>query len=162
MPLPLAVPGQPDVTKMRWQMKIHLGVTFIAIAYLIFAQALAAEQIVVYHSVKDFVAESAAERFEKETGIRVRLVPESAQVDGEGLSDRLLAEANWPSADVLWASDPLSAIILKSKGLSAPYESPNTKNLPKVYSDPEHHWTGFPAGAVVILYNQNLLSDPEE
>ena len=142
---------------MRWQMKIQLHVAFIAIAY-----PLAAEQIVVYHSVKDFVAESAAERFEKETGIQVRLVPDNGPAEGKGLSDRLLAEANRPSADVLWARDPLSAIILKSKGLSAPYESPNIKNLPKVYSDPEHHWTGFPAGAVVILYNQNLLSDPEE
>jgi len=37
MPLLLAAPGQPDVTKMRWQMKIQLRVAFIAIAYLIFA-----------------------------------------------------------------------------------------------------------------------------
>jgi ABC-type Fe3+ transport system substrate-binding protein len=41
---------------MRWQMEIQLCVTFIAIAYLIFAQVLAAEQIVVYHSVDDLYA----------------------------------------------------------------------------------------------------------
>jgi iron(III) transport system substrate-binding protein len=142
-------------------MKIQLRVIFIAIAYLFFAHALAAEQIVVCYSVRDSVAKSAAVLFEKETGIQLRLVPENGQAEVEGLSDRLIAEASRPSADLLWAGDPLSAIILKSKGLSARYESPSTKNLQKGYGDPEHHWTGFPGAAVVILYNKNLLSDPD-
>jgi iron(III) transport system substrate-binding protein len=108
------------------------------------------------------VARSAAERFEKETGIPVRLVPENRQAEGTELSDRLIAEKSGPRADVLWTDDPVDAIILKSKGLSASYESPNTKNLPKLYSDPEHHWAGFLARALIILYNKNILSDPEE
>jgi hypothetical protein len=55
-------------------MKIQLRVVFIAIAYLFFAHALAAEQIVVCYSVRDSVAKSAAVLFEKETGIQLRLV----------------------------------------------------------------------------------------
>jgi iron(III) transport system substrate-binding protein len=35
------------------------------------------------------------------------------------------------------------------------------KNVPDLYRDPEHHWTGFPANARVIIYNRNLLADPE-
>src|SRR5260370_42379193 len=109
---------------MGCQIKIQLHVALIAIAFLSNDHALAAEQVVGYHSVNDVVARFVAERFEKETGIRVRLVPENGQAEGEELSDRLIAEDSRPSADVLWARDPLSATILKSKGLSAPYESP--------------------------------------
>jgi iron(III) transport system substrate-binding protein len=73
----------------------------------------------------------------------------------------LIGEKNRPCADVFWADDPVGVVILKSKGLSAPYESPNAKNLSILCSDPDHHWTGFPARAVVILYNKDLLSDPD-
>ncbi|MGA8656382.1 MAG: extracellular solute-binding protein, partial [Chthoniobacterales bacterium] len=58
--------------------------------------------------------------------------------------------------------DPVAAVILKSEGLSAPYESPNAKTLPGLYRDPEHHWTGFPARTRVIIYNKNLITDPED
>jgi len=143
-------------------MKIQLPVSFIAIAFLFYAHALGAEQVVVYRSVKDLVARSVAERFEKETGIPVRLVPENRQAEGEELSDRLIAERDRPRADVFWTNDPVGAVILKSKGLSAPYESPNAKNLSKLCNDSEHHWTGFPDRAVIILYNKNVFSDPEE
>ena len=68
---------------MRWQMKIQLPVAFIAIAFLFVARALAAAQIVVYHAVRDSVAKSAAERFEKETRIHVHLVPENGEAEGE-------------------------------------------------------------------------------
>src|SRR5258708_5670414 len=142
-------------------MKIQLRVSFIAITFLFYARALGAEQVVVYRSVKDLAARSVAERFEKETGILVLLVPENREAEGEELSDRLIAEGGNSHADVFWVGDPLSAVILKSKGLSVSYESPNMKNLPKLYGDPEHHWTGFPASAAVILYNKNLLSDPD-
>ncbi len=142
-------------------MRIRLRVSFIAIALQWCAHGLGAEEVVVYCSVNDLLARAVAERFEKETGIPVRLVPESRQPEGGGLSDHLIAERNRPQADVLWSNDPVSAVMLKSERLSAPYESPNAKNLPKLYSDPEHHWTGFPARAVAILYNKDLLSDPD-
>ncbi len=143
-------------------MRIQLRVSFIAIAFLSYAHALGAEQVVVYRSVKDLVARSVAERFEKETGVSVRLAPENSQADGEELTNRLTAEKSRPQADVLWTDDPVSAVALKSKGLSVPYEPPNTKNLSKLYSDPEHHWAGFPTRAVIILYNRDLFTDPEE
>jgi iron(III) transport system substrate-binding protein len=143
-------------------MRIRLRVTFIAIAFLSYAHALGTEQVVVYRSVKDLVARPVAERFEKETGIPVRVVPEDRQLDGAELSDRLIAERNRPAADVFWTNDPVGAVILKSKGLSAPYESPNAKNLSKLYKDPEHHWIGFPVRTLIILYNKNVFRNPEE
>src|SRR5712671_210174 len=142
-------------------MKIKLRVSLIAIAFVCYSHALSAQEVVVYRSVRDLEARPVAVRFEKETGVRVRLVPENRQAEGGELPDHFITEKSRPQADVLWTDDPVSAVNVKSKGLSAPYESPNTKSLSKLYSDPEHHWTGFPARAVVILYNKNLLSDPD-
>ena len=143
-------------------MRIRLRVSFIAIALQWYAHGLGAAEVVVYHSVKDLLARSVAERFEKETGIAIRLEPEDRQAEGTELSDRLIGKKNRPCADVCWADDPVGAVILKSKGLAAPYEPPNTKSLSKLYSDPEHHWTGFPSRAVIILYNRDLFGDSEE
>jgi iron(III) transport system substrate-binding protein len=141
--------------------KARLNVSCAAIAFLCLTPALGAEQVVVYSSVKNAVARFIAERFEREVGTAVRLVPDNHQAQGQELSDRLFVERNRPRADVLWSNDPVSAVILKSEGLSTPYESPNAENLAKLYSDPEHHWTGFPAHALIIIYNKNLLSDSD-
>ncbi len=143
-------------------MRIRPCVSFIAIALQLYAHGLGAEEVVVYRSVNDLLARSVAERFEKETGIALRLAPENRQAEGTELSDRLIGEKNRLRADVLWSNDPMSAVVVKCKGLSMPYEPPNTKSLSKIYSDPEHHWAGFPARAVIILYNLELIGDPEE
>jgi len=60
-------------------MQIRLRVSFVAIAFLSYAHTLGAEEVVVYRSVNDLLARSVTERFEKETGIPVRLVAESRQ-----------------------------------------------------------------------------------
>jgi iron(III) transport system substrate-binding protein len=143
-------------------MRIRLCVSCSAIALQWYAHGLGAEEVVVYRTVNDLPARSVVERFEKETGIALRLVPDNSQAEVTELSDRLIGEKNQPRADVLWSDDPVSAVVVKSKGLSTPYEPPNTKSLSKLYSDPEHHWVGFPARAVVILYNRDLFGDPEE
>ncbi len=73
-------------------MRIRLSVSFIAIALQWYAHGLGAEEVVVYHSVNDLLARSVAERFEKQTGIAVRLVPADRQAEGTELPDRLIGE----------------------------------------------------------------------
>jgi iron(III) transport system substrate-binding protein len=139
----------------------HLRVSCAAIGFLFFAHALGAGQVVVYCSIKEGIGRPVAEHFEKETNTSVKLVPGKGRATSKELVARLIAEKNRSRADVFWCCDPAGAIILKSRGLSAPYESLNAKNVPDLYSDPEHHWTGFAANARVIIYNKNLLTDPE-
>jgi iron(III) transport system substrate-binding protein len=90
------------------------------------------------------------------------LLPASARATSEELFTCLIRDKKHSRADVFWSADPVAAMILKSKGLSVPYESPNAKEVPALYSDPEHYWVGFPAHARVIIYNKNLLADPED
>jgi iron(III) transport system substrate-binding protein len=118
--------------------------------------------VVVYTSVDDVFARPVAEHFEKETGIQVKLVPDTEETKSTGLVNRLIAEKARPQADVFWSGDPGRAALLKAKGVSAPYQSPQAEGLPKLYSDPGGHWTGFSARAKVLIYNKNLVKEGQE
>ncbi len=109
--------------------------------------------VVVYTSVDDVYARPIAEGFEKETGIQVKLVPDTEETKSTGLLNRLIAEKERPQADVFWSGDPVRAAILKKHGLAAPYRSPAAEGLPTEFSDSEHHATGFSTRARILLVN---------
>src|SRR5215208_6082989 len=92
-------------------------------------------EVVVYTSVDDVFARPVAQHFEQETGTTVRLVPDTEETKSTGLVNRLIAEKERPQADVFWSGDPVRAAVLKAKGVSAAYQSPQAKDLPKLYSD---------------------------
>jgi iron(III) transport system substrate-binding protein len=121
--------------------------------------AAAQRQVVVYTSVDDVFARPVAEQFTRNTGIEVRLVPDTEETKSTGLLNRAIAEKNRPQADVFWNGDPVRAEILKLRGVSAPYRSPNAEGLPAEHSDPERYWTGFSARARVILYNTRTIRE---
>jgi iron(III) transport system substrate-binding protein len=112
--------------------------------------------------VDDVFARPIAERFEKETGVTVRLVPDTEETKSTGLLNRLIAEKERPQADVFWSGDPVRAAILKAKGVAMPYRSPRADGLPPQFSDPQGYWTGFSARARVLLYNRNLVPEGQE
>jgi iron(III) transport system substrate-binding protein len=119
-------------------------------------------QVIVYTSVDDVFARPICERFERETGIRALVVPDTEETKSTGLLNRLIAEKARPRCDVFWSGDPIRAAVLKSKGVSAPYRSPQAADLPKLYSDPESHWTGFSCRARVIIYHRDLVPTGQE
>ncbi len=125
-------------------------------------QTTAPMPVVVYTSVDDVFARPVAERFQQETGVEVRLVPDTEETKSTGLVNRLIAEKDRPQADVCWSGDPVRAASLKSKGVSAPYRSPEADGLPARFSDSEGHWTGFSARARVLIYNRNLVPAGQE
>lgn len=121
-----------------------------------------ANEVVVYTSVDDVFARPICEAFEKETGVKVQLVPDTEETKSTGLVNRLIAEQGRPRADVFWSGDPVRAALLKSKEITAPYRSAEASNLPAQFSDPDGHWTGFSARARVLIYNRNLVPTGQE
>ncbi len=120
-----------------------------------------ASKVVVYTSVDDIFARPIAQKFEREAGIQVLLVTDTEETKSTGLLHRLIAEKKRPRADVFWSGDPVRTAILQSKFISDVYISPNAKSLPKFFSDPSGHWTGFSARARVILYNKKHFPNGE-
>lgn len=119
-------------------------------------------EVVVYSSVDEVFSRPVAEAFEKKFGIRVLFVPDTEETKSTGLVNRLLIEKESPHCDVFWSGDPMRAEVLKSKGVTTPYRSPAAAGLPKEFSDPEGHWTGFSTRARVIIYNRDLVKESEK
>lgn len=118
-----------------------------------------AGQVVVYTSVDDVFARPIAERFQAETGLEVKLVPDTEETKSTGLLNRLIAEKERPQADVFWSGDPVRAAILKAKGISAPYRPVKPADADGNFSDPEGHWSALSARARVLLVNTNLVPE---
>jgi iron(III) transport system substrate-binding protein len=116
-------------------------------------------RVVVYSSVDEVFAEPICKQFERDTGIKVELVPDTEETKSTGLLNRLIAEKDRPRADVFWSGDPVRTAILKAKGVSAAYTSPAAQGLPKEFFDPEGHWSGFSARVRVIIYNTDLVAE---
>ena len=116
--------------------------------------------VVVYVSEDQVFSEPILKDFETETGIKVMAVYDTEEAKSTGVMNRLMAEKDNPRADVYWANEPIRAEVLKQKGISAPYVSPNAKDIPAVFKDPEGYWTGFSARARVLVVNNGVKERP--
>ena len=118
-------------------------------------------QVVVYVSEDQVFSEPILKDFEKDTGIRIKAVYDTEETKSTGAMNRLIAEKDNPQADVYWANEPIRAEVLKQKGISASYKSPNAQDIPAVFKDPEGFWTGFSARARVLVVNNDVEEKPE-
>jgi iron(III) transport system substrate-binding protein len=118
--------------------------------------------VVVYTSVDDVFARPVCEQFTKQTGIEVKLVPDTEETKSTGLLNRLIAEKNRPQADVFWSGDPVRAAVLKRQGISAAYRPRNPADTTGRFSDPEGHWAALSARARVIIWNTDVIAPGEE
>ena len=110
-------------------------------------------EVVVYVSEDQVFSEPILKDFEADTGIRVRAVFDTEETKSTGVMNRLIAEKGNPQADVYWANEPIRAIVLKQKGISEKYYSPNSDGIPANFKDPQGYWTGFSARARVLVVN---------
>jgi iron(III) transport system substrate-binding protein len=120
-----------------------------------------ANEVTVYVSTDRVFSEPILKAYEQKTGVKVKAVYDTEETKSTGLANKLLAEKNNPQADVFWSNEPVRTLVLKSRGVLAPYQAPNAEGIPATFKDPGHYWTGFSARIRVIVYNTKLVK-PEE
>lgn len=120
--------------------------------------ATAPATVTVYVSTDRVFSEPVLREYERRTGVKVNAVYDTEETKSTGLANRLLAEKGRPQADVFWSNEPVRTIVLKSRGVLAPYRSPSADGIPEVLMDPEHFWTGFSARIRVIAYNTKTVT----
>lgn len=113
--------------------------------------------VTVYVSTDRVFSEPVLREYEQRSGVRVNAVYDTEETKSTGLANRLLAEQNRPRADVFWSNEPVRTLVLKSRGVLAPYRSPSAQGIPDALVDPESYWTGFSARMRVIVYNTTLV-----
>ena len=77
------------------------------------------DSVTVYTSQDQDYAEPILQRFEQETGIRVRAVYDSEAVKTVGLVNRLIAEKNHPRCDLFWNNEEFRTHQLAARGVLA-------------------------------------------
>ena len=117
--------------------------------------------VVVYTSVDQVFSEPVLKEFERETGIKVKAIYDTEETKSTGVLNRLIAEKDNPQCDVFWSGDPVRVVVLKQKGITQKYLSPQAKDIPAIYKDPDGQWTGFSARARVLIYNKDLMDSTE-
>jgi iron(III) transport system substrate-binding protein len=116
---------------------------------------------VVYTSVDQAYSEPILKAFQTRTGIEVRPLFDVEASKTVGLANRLVAERARPHADVFWNGEFAQTLLLKERGVLALYDSPEARDIPSAYRDPEHFWTGLAARARVLLVNTDLVPRSE-
>ncbi|MGH9161740.1 MAG: extracellular solute-binding protein [Vicinamibacteraceae bacterium] len=121
----------------------------------------AARSVTIYVSTDRVFSEPVLQAYQRRSGVTVNAVYDTEETKSTGLANRLLAEQARPQADVFWSNEPVRTLVLKRRGVLAPYRSPSAKGVPAALVDPEGYWTGFSARMRVIAYNTTLVK-PEE
>ncbi len=134
--------------KIRWTL---CGV--LALLLLSFGAAWAQDSLVVYSSVDEENAKKLLDAFSKATGVKVRFTFLSS---GPAVA-RIEAEKGNPQADLWYGAPSENHVVLKEKGLSQPYVSPNAKELAAKFKDPEGSWTSFYMNPLGFASNLNTL-----
>jgi iron(III) transport system substrate-binding protein len=111
------------------------------------------DRVTIYTTLDEPVAVEVFKQFTKDTGIKadwVRLSTGECQA-------RLEAEKENPQASVWFGGVGILHIGAKNEGLTTPYISPNTKNIPDNFKDKNGYWTGIYAGMLCFESNTNML-----
>jgi iron(III) transport system substrate-binding protein len=118
-------------------------------------------EVTAYVSADRPFSEPIMQDYERQTGVRVSVVYDTEETKSTGLANRLLAEKGRPQADVFWSNEPVRTLMLKSRGVLAPYQSPAASGIANTFKDPDGYWTGFSARLRVIVYNADKVKENE-
>ncbi len=119
------------------------------------------QEVVLYCSVDQAVAEPIIAGFEQQSGIKVLARYDTEASKTVGLVQRIRAEASSPTADVFWSGEVFHTVRLAREGLLTPYRAEFTEAWPAGLADPNGLWHGFALRARVIGYNTNRVSAQE-
>ena len=117
--------------------------------------------VTIYVSTDRVFSEPVLREYERRSGVKVNPVYDTEETKSTGLANRLLAEKARPQADVFWSNEPVRTLVLKSRNVLAPYQSPSADGIPGALRDPDGYWTGFSARMRVIAYNTKLVKPDE-
>jgi iron(III) transport system substrate-binding protein len=120
-----------------------------------------APDLVVYCSLDQEFADGLMQRFEQESGLRVRVEYDVEASKNVGLASRLREERGRPRCDVFWSNEFAQMVSLANDGFLASHDSPSAATIPEEFRDERRRWTGFAARARIFIVNTEL-ADPAE
>ena len=118
-------------------------------------------QVVLYVSADEHIAREVIDRFEKQTGISIKVVGDSEAKKTTGLVERLRSEKDKPQADVFWSSEIVQTIALADEGVLDEHLSDATKDWPREWRDGQRCWFAFAARPRVIVFSPERVPEDQ-
>ncbi|MHC4923472.1 MAG: ABC transporter substrate-binding protein [Planctomycetota bacterium] len=118
--------------------------------------------VTIYTAVDDALAREILADFEKESGLKLKIVTDTEATKTVGLATRLLQEGapgRQPRCDVYWNNEPLWTERLAEAGVLEKYDSPAAEGIPESYRDPRGYWTANGLRARVFITHPESLGD---
>ncbi len=113
--------------------------------------------VVVYVSHDLVFSRPILKDFERQSGLRVRIVGDTEASKTTGLALKLLRLKDRPEADVFWNNEVVRTVQLADLGLLEAYVPATAVGIPLEHCDGAGRWVGFAARARVLLYNTELI-----
>lgn len=139
----------------------EVGVAMAVLGGMAGAEAGVEGQVVAYVSLDREFSAPILGAFERETGTRVLAKYDVESTKTVGLTNRLIAEAGRPVADVFWNNEILNTLRLQRAGLLAPFTPPNAARIPAAYKAKDGTWYGFAARARILIVNTRLVGEAD-
>ncbi|AZR73775.1 hypothetical protein BBF96_10490 [Anoxybacter fermentans] len=114
-------------------------------------------ELVIYSGRKEKFVLPLIEKFEQETGIKVKLLSGKATQ----YAHRIIEEQKRPQADLLLANDAGVMEYLRLQGVLAPNNDPILNQIPANFKAVDGSWVGLSARARIFMYNPKLISEEE-
>lgn len=135
------------------------GLIFSLLALSIAAtcgSAFATDTVNIYSYRQPDLIKPVLDAFEKETGIRARVL-----FLDKGLEERIAAEGTNSPADLILSTDISRLTAAKQRGITQAVDSETVKaNIPAQYRDPEDHWFGLTQrGRVIYASKERVAQD---
>ncbi len=149
--------------------RVVVPLAIVAIVAALFAASasrdaddVGSDPLVVYCAHDAVFSEAILKRFERETGIRLRIRFDEEANKSLGLVNQIVAERENPRCDVFWNNQLLNTMQLQHAGLLQPYRGLGYQRMPARWRDPDGHWTGFAARLRVMIVNTGLMECSDE
>lgn len=131
-----------------------------AVAVMMLAACGREPEVVVYTSADEAVAGPVFERFERETGIRIRAKFDTEATKTTGLATVLRNERERPRADVFWSNEQASLVELAGEGVFAPMDPRVLDAWPEAWRAADGTWAALAGRARVVVFSPERVPEP--
>lgn len=114
------------------------------------------DELVVYSARKEQFVKPLIDAFEKETGVKVKLMAAD-----EALVNKILEEKNNPQADIFFSNDTGALEYLRIEDALAPNDSDKINVIDEKYRAEDGSWVGLSARSRIFMYNKDLTTAEE-
>jgi len=113
-------------------------------------------ELVVYNARNETFVKPLLDRFEEETGIRVRILS-----GREEMINQIIEERGNVRADIFISNDAGAMEYLRRENLLSTNDSSLLKSVDERFRAPDGSWVGLSARSRILIYNRDLISEEE-